>query len=298
MLAVYDCMCFVRSAGRPDRNRPLFDFVHSGQVTLCLSPQVLAEIRDVLTRPTLIARFSALTREAVDAFLAQHLRLAKWINDVPEHYILSRDPKDSKYLNLAITAGANSKQYVLVNHFGSQQVAAYQLDANGVPIFNTQKTFISGIPGVIGAAIDPLTGDFLFSTTGAYGAGDHIFVVSPTGATSGVSGDYNQNGIVDAADYTVWRDHMGQTASSYTLPNEGDSVGIVNQADFAFWKLHFGDHAGSGSGASANTAIPEPTTLGMLLLGFLTMSRRRNLRPSGRWRCARSEQRCLSTSAQ
>ena len=32
--------------------------------------------------------------------------MATWINDVPEHYILARDPDDSIYLNLAITAGA------------------------------------------------------------------------------------------------------------------------------------------------------------------------------------------------
>jgi putative PIN family toxin of toxin-antitoxin system len=105
-LAVYDCMLFFRAAARPRLARPLFDFVHGGEVTLCLSPDVLAEIRDVLTRPKLIAKYPALTKQAVDAFLAQHLRMATWINDVPEHYVLVRDPDDSIYLNLAITAGA------------------------------------------------------------------------------------------------------------------------------------------------------------------------------------------------
>lgn len=105
-LAVYDCMLFFRAAARPRLARPLFDFVHGGQVTLCLGPEVLSEIRDVLTRPKLIAKYPALTKQAVDAFLAQHLRMATWINDVPEHYVLVRDPNDSMYLNLAITAGA------------------------------------------------------------------------------------------------------------------------------------------------------------------------------------------------
>ena len=105
-LAVYDCMLFFRAAARPRLARPLFDFVHGGQVTLCLGPDVLAEIRDVLTRAKLVAKYPALTKQAVDAFLAQHLRLATWINDVPEHYVLARDPDDSIYLNLAISAGA------------------------------------------------------------------------------------------------------------------------------------------------------------------------------------------------
>jgi putative PIN family toxin of toxin-antitoxin system len=98
-------MLFFRAAARPRLARPLFDFVHTGQVTLCLSPDVLAEIRDVLTRPKLVAKYPALTKQAVDAFLAQHLRMATWISDVPEHYILARDPDDSMYLNLAITSG-------------------------------------------------------------------------------------------------------------------------------------------------------------------------------------------------
>jgi putative PIN family toxin of toxin-antitoxin system len=73
---------------------------------LCLGPDVLAEIRDVLTRPKLIAKYPALTKEAVDGFFAQHLRMATWISHVPQHYVLLRDPDDSKYLNLGITAGA------------------------------------------------------------------------------------------------------------------------------------------------------------------------------------------------
>ena len=85
---------------------PLFQLVNQGRVEIALSPDVLAEVRDVLKRPKLIAKYPALTPQAVDAFLAQYLRLAKWIDNVPEHYVLMRDPKDSKYLNLAIEASA------------------------------------------------------------------------------------------------------------------------------------------------------------------------------------------------
>lgn len=67
----------------------------------------MAEIRDVLTRPKLMAKFHALMKAAVDAFLAQHLRMATWISDVQEHDTLARDPDDSRYLNLVITAGAS-----------------------------------------------------------------------------------------------------------------------------------------------------------------------------------------------
>jgi len=64
-------------------------------------------------------------------------------------------------------------------------------------------------------------------------------------------GDYNLNGTVDAADYTVWRDNLGSLTA---LPND-DTAG-VDQDDYTRWKTHFGDS--SGSGALANSAVPEP----------------------------------------
>ncbi len=63
-------MLFFRVVSRPAQVRPVFDLVQNGSVTLCFSAEVLAEIRDVLTRPKLVAKYPALTPEAVDAFLA------------------------------------------------------------------------------------------------------------------------------------------------------------------------------------------------------------------------------------
>ncbi len=99
-------MLFFRAASRPGRVHPLFELVDQGRVVIALGPDVLAEIRDVLKRPKLVAKYRALTSVAVDAFVAQYLHLATWIDTVPEHYTLARDPKDSKYLNLAIAANA------------------------------------------------------------------------------------------------------------------------------------------------------------------------------------------------
>ena len=52
---------------------------------------------------------------------------------------------------------------VLIAEFGTGEIAAYQVNANGDPIRSTRKTFVSGLDQPEGAAIDPLTGDFLFS---------------------------------------------------------------------------------------------------------------------------------------
>jgi predicted nucleic acid-binding protein len=57
-----------------------------------------------------LAKYPALTLEAVDRFLGHYVGRARWIDKVPEHYVLVRDPKDSKYLNLAIES---SSQYLV-----------------------------------------------------------------------------------------------------------------------------------------------------------------------------------------
>lgn len=105
-LAVYDCMFFFRAAARPQRTYTTFRLVEEALITLCMSPEVLAEIRDVLTRPEHHAKFPALTPKAVDAFLARYLRAVNWFPLVPHLYTVQRDPKDSKYVNLALAAEA------------------------------------------------------------------------------------------------------------------------------------------------------------------------------------------------
>jgi hypothetical protein len=89
-----------------------------------------------------------------------------------------------------------------------------------------------------------------------------------------ILGDYNHNGFVDAADYTVWRDTLGSTTD---LRANGDKTGasaaVIDLADYNFWKSHFGNHAGSssssGGAADANRPVPEPATCFLLAISAL-----------------------------
>jgi hypothetical protein len=54
-----------------------------------------------------------------------------------------------------------------------------------------------------------------------------------------LDGDYNANGIVDAADFVAWRDNLGQ---SVMLPND-PTAEAVTSADFEVWKTNFGRSA-------------------------------------------------------
>lgn len=68
-----------------------------------------------------------------------------------------------------------------------------------------------------------------------------------------LSGDYNSDGVVDAADYTVWRNQLGTT----TLPNrDPGATGPVGQFDYLVWKNNFGTTSTGNA-----TTVPEPASL-------------------------------------
>ena len=68
---------------------------------------------------------------------------------------------------------ANFSQ-VLVVEWGTGSIVTYTLDANGDPIPATRTVFMNGLSGAEGATIDPVTGDFLFST---FGGGNRVLAV-------------------------------------------------------------------------------------------------------------------------
>lgn len=68
--------------------------------------------------------------------------------------------------------GVNS---MLLSEFSAGSVAVYALDANGDPILSSRRAFLDGLVGAEGAVLDPVTGDFLFST---FGGGDRVVLVS------------------------------------------------------------------------------------------------------------------------
>jgi len=86
--------------------------------------------------------------------------------------------------------------------------------------------------------------------------------LSVTGAVVGVQGDYNNNGVVDAADYVVWR-------NGGPLQNEvtGVTPGTVTPEDYDAWRGRFGNNSGSGAGA-----VPEPTSIVLVFAGLVGLS--------------------------
>jgi hypothetical protein len=83
-----------------------------------------------------------------------------------------------------------------------------------------------------------------------------------------LAGDYNGDGFVNAADYTVWRDSQNATGPDLAADGNGDE--IVNQADYDIWAGNYG-----APGEPAAAGVPEPSAMVLAALGIGALTRRR-----------------------
>ena len=132
-----------------------------------------------------------------------------------------------------ITAGGAVSLFATLPASSDPEAAGLAFDTSG-------NLYAAGLSG----EISKITADGTVShfATANYAA-LFIAVTDDTGHPLAVPpatllGDYNRNGVVDAADYTMWRKGFGIT---------------YNQNDFGIWRAHFGNATGVGSGADRNT---------------------------------------------
>ncbi|MEX2091258.1 MAG: PEP-CTERM sorting domain-containing protein [Pirellulales bacterium] len=97
-----------------------------------------------------------------------------------------------------------------------------------------------------------------------------------------LAGDYNRDGVVDAGDYTTWRDSLGSFVANFNAA-DGDGDGIVDDGDYEVWKSNFG---GAPGGGGSLAQVPEPGTAGLILagLGAVSLARGSRRHPGGRRR--------------
>jgi beta-glucanase (GH16 family) len=84
---------------------------------------------------------------------------------------------------------------------------------------------------------------------------------------TGLSGDYNDDGQVDAGDYVVWRRSLGQ--SGIGLAADGSGNASVGPEDFALWKQNYGSSILSAAASMAVYNVPEPTSAVPIAVGLL-----------------------------
>ena len=118
---------------------------------------------------------------------------------------------------------------------------------------------------------------FFVNKTGSSANHPLTFYIDNVVVGLSVQGDYNGNGVVDAADYTVWRNNLGKefTVTPTPADGDGDGDGEVTIADYEYWKARFG-MTEVGAGAITAAAVPEPITsmLVFTMSVFLSVVRR------------------------
>jgi hypothetical protein len=158
-----------------------------------------------------------------------------------------------------------------------------------------------GFAPAIGAAFlildnddsDPISGRFAngASVKAAYSAGLYEFALHYSAGTGNdlalitqavsLLGDYNGDGIVDAADYVRWRAAANAAVAPYSSA-DGSGNGLVDEADYLIWRSNFGLTTAALAAAieSVQTAaVPEPPAAACIAAALVMLALVRNQRP-------------------
>ena len=88
----------------------------------------------------------------------------------------------------------------------------------------------------------------VFDGDGAGGARIDIGALELQPIPPAAFGDYNQNGVVDAADYVIWRKQLGTNVTPGTGA-DGVGDGVVDSSDYGAWRTRFGNTVPPGAGS-------------------------------------------------
>jgi hypothetical protein len=190
------------------------------------------------------------------------------------------DPAAIDYYEITSTSGAlNATAW---NSLQEQNLAGFPA-GNGAG--NGWEQFGGSDAGVIGESYLTGSSSLANSTSinlgnafNAAGTRDLVFKYAAVTSSVQIPGDYNVNGVVDAADYVLWRDKLGQNV---TLPNDS-TPGTVTPADYDVWRANFGKSGGPTgpgtlttgfiryvtSGLAGSAAVPEPSTAFLVGIGI------------------------------
>lgn len=106
--AVFDCnviwQSFFFDTGVAAKCKKLVD---DGIITLFVSPEILEEMHEVMTRPEFLAKFETVTEPMVEKYLEHLAQKSFFIRTVPKKFTLTRDSDDEPYINLAIETEAD-----------------------------------------------------------------------------------------------------------------------------------------------------------------------------------------------
>lgn len=121
---------------------------------------------------------------------------------------------------------------------------------DGLPVVEPMPTYAYDAPGAYTVTL------LAWDPTGRAARDSTLVTV-----VADLAGDYNDDGTVDASDYTFWRDAAG-VATTLANRNPGEQ-GVVGLRDYEIWRFNYG-----ASWEANGVTVPEPAT-GLLAIGLL-----------------------------
>lgn len=107
-LVIFDTVTLVQSLINPKGPAgKCFTYFEQGKISVAMSRDTLAEVRDVLSRSHLRDRFRQLTDAKIAGLVELLLYKGYYLRRVGKHFTYPRDPNDEPYLNLAIEVEAD-----------------------------------------------------------------------------------------------------------------------------------------------------------------------------------------------
>jgi hypothetical protein len=151
------------------------------------------------------------------------------------------------------------------------------------PDGTTQLAIVNGAAAGLAETLSGFSlataGQYFVRVTGSTADAVQLYDLKLSVVSGALQGDFNHDGVVDAADYTVWRDELGKTGSGMAADANGDNA--VTAADYAIWASNFGQTASGSGSASVSSTVPEPSTAMLAVVPcalFFVRLRRRGVR--------------------
>jgi len=114
-------------------------------------------------------------------------------------------------------------------------------------------------------------------------SGDYVVDQVFVRMIGGTTGDYNNDGVVNAADYVVWRKTLGSFSE---LAADGDGSGNISVHDYNVWRQNFGNPTINASNVASNAPEPTPVAVAAIVFGWVLGGP-----TAGRWCFSGNEQR-------
>jgi len=90
-------------------------------------------------------------------------------------------------------------------------------------------------------------------------------------AASSIAGDYNGDGVINVADYQMWRSLQGNPVTAGTKA-DGSGNGIIDAGDYVTWRKLL---ALAGNTSLNGASIPEPAALLLAAIAIIVIPSRR-----------------------